>query len=102
VEDLVRASWRLFAAAWYAAASLDAVRERAGATKGALDRTERRAARAICKGAVLPCPSDPLTSRLYGGPSESGMAVAGAENPSAALRKALDGLPRQLDTIGRG
>lgn len=59
-------------------------------------------ARAIRKGAIPDRPADPLTSMLYGGLSESAMAVARADDPRAALAETLDGLRRLFDAIARG
>lgn len=64
--------------------------------------TLRGVARAIRKGAIPDRPADPLTSMLYGGLSESAMAVARADDPPAALAETLDGLRRLFDAIARG
>jgi AcrR family transcriptional regulator len=63
--------------------------------------TLRGVARAIRKGAISARPADPLTSMLYGGLSESAMAVARAEDPRAALEETLDGLRKLFDAIAR-
>ncbi|MEW1866445.1 TetR/AcrR family transcriptional regulator [Streptomyces sp. NBC_00669] len=64
--------------------------------------TLRGVARAIRKGAIPDRPADPLTSMLYGGLSESAMAVARADDPQVALAETLDGLRRLFDAIARG
>ncbi|SEG58228.1 transcriptional regulator, TetR family [Actinacidiphila yanglinensis] len=61
--------------------------------------TFRGVARAIRKGAIPARPADPLTSMLYGGLSESAMAIARAEDPQAALAETLDELRRLFDAI---
>jgi AcrR family transcriptional regulator len=180
VEDLLAAARALFAADGYTAASLDAVCERAGVTKGALyhhfagkkqlfaavyareqqrlnemitaayftveepwdavfagcrayleacldpevqritlfdapsalgweamrdvgdncrELTRKGVARAIRKGAIPERPADPLTSMLYGGLSESAMAIVRADDPRAALDDALADLRRLFDAL---
>lgn len=61
--------------------------------------TGRGIARAIRKGALPPGPADPLTSLLYGGLSESAMAVARAGDPQAALAETLAELRRLFDAL---
>ncbi|MEE4545637.1 TetR/AcrR family transcriptional regulator [Streptomyces sp. V4-01] len=183
VEDLLAAARALFAAEGYTAASLDAVCERAGVTKGALyhhfagkrqlfgavyareqqrladtvtaaylreddpweavfqggrayleasldpevqritlfdapgavgweamrelgvncrDLTLRGIARAIRRGAIAPRPAEPLTSILYGGLSESAMAIARADDPREALQEALADLRVLFDALATG
>lgn len=64
--------------------------------------TRRGVARAIRKGALPDRPADPLTSLLYGGLSESAMAIARARDPQAALDDALTDLRRLFDALAAG
>lgn len=64
--------------------------------------TYRGIARAIRKGAVPDRPAAPLTSMLYGGLSESAMAVVRADDPQAALAEALADLRRLFDALAAG
>lgn len=64
--------------------------------------TRRGITRAIRKGALAERPADPLTSMLYGGLSESAMAVVRAPDPQAALREALTDLRRLFDALATG
>jgi AcrR family transcriptional regulator len=57
--------------------------------------------RAVRKGAIPPRPAGPLTSMLYGGVSESAMAVVRTEDPQAALRETRDDLRTLFDAIVR-
>jgi AcrR family transcriptional regulator len=61
--------------------------------------TLRGVSRAIGTGAIPPRPAEPLTSLLYGGLSESAMAVVRAEDPRAALREVLADLRRLFDAL---
>jgi AcrR family transcriptional regulator len=64
--------------------------------------TYKGIARAIRKGAIPDRPADPLTSMLYGGLSESAMAVVRAADPQAALAEALTDLRRLFDALAAG
>ncbi|MEW2522104.1 TetR/AcrR family transcriptional regulator [Actinacidiphila alni] len=57
---------------------------------------------AIKQGAVAPRPPDPLTSMLYGGLSESAMAIVRAEDPRAALAETLADLRKLFDALATG
>lgn len=63
------------------------------------DLTQRGIARAIRKGAIAPRPDGPLTSMIYGGLSESAMAIVRAEDPQAALDEALADLRTLFDAL---
>lgn len=65
--------------------------------------TRRGVAYAITTGAISQRPADPLTSMLYGGLSESAMAVVRADDPPTALAEALTDLRRLFDALaGKG
>jgi AcrR family transcriptional regulator len=55
--------------------------------------------RAIRKGAIPARPAAPLTSMLFGGLSESAMAIVRADDPRAALDEALVDLRRLFDAL---
>ncbi len=58
--------------------------------------------RALRKDAIPPRPPGPLTAMLYGGLSESAMAVVRAEDPQTALKETVDDLRRLFDAIAKG
>ncbi|WUH94261.1 TetR family transcriptional regulator [Streptomyces sp. NBC_00433] len=64
--------------------------------------THKGIARAIRKGAIPERPADPLTSMLYGGLSESAMAIVRTADPQAALRDALADLRKLFDALAAG
>ncbi|WP_333768295.1 TetR/AcrR family transcriptional regulator [Streptomyces sp. IBSBF 2435] len=64
--------------------------------------TEKGIARAIRKGAIPERPAAPLTSMLYGGLSESAMAIVRAADPQAALLEALTDLRKLFDALAAG
>ncbi|MFG1807245.1 TetR/AcrR family transcriptional regulator [Streptomyces sp. NPDC049040] len=64
--------------------------------------TRKGVTRAIREGAVSERPADPLTSMLYGGLSESAMAIVRTADPQAALREALTDLRRLFDALAAG
>ncbi|WP_327291823.1 TetR/AcrR family transcriptional regulator [Streptomyces sp. NBC_01198] len=64
--------------------------------------TRKGIARAIRKGAILERPAAPLTSMLYGGLSESAMAIVRADDPQAALGEALADLRTLFDALAAG
>lgn len=66
------------------------------------DLTMRGVSRAIRRGAIPPRPAGPLTSILYGGLSESAMAIVRAEDPQEALREALADLRVLFDALAAG
>jgi AcrR family transcriptional regulator len=55
--------------------------------------------RAIRKGAIPPRPAAPLTAMLYGGLSESAMAIVRAEDPKAAMDETLADLRMLFDAL---
>jgi AcrR family transcriptional regulator len=54
---------------------------------------------AIRTGAIAQRPADPLTSMLYGGLSESAMAIVRADDPRAALAETLADLRTLFDAL---
>lgn len=63
------------------------------------DLTRRGVSRAIKAGAIAPRAADPLTSMLYGGLSESAMAIVRADDPQAALDETLVDLRLIFDAL---
>jgi AcrR family transcriptional regulator len=61
--------------------------------------TLRGVERAIRRGAVAPQAAEPLASMLYGGLSESAMAVVRSADPGAALAETLAGLRLMFDAL---
>ncbi|SHN11983.1 TetR/AcrR family transcriptional regulator [Actinacidiphila paucisporea] len=66
------------------------------------EQTRKGVARAIEQGAISPRPADPLASMLYGGLSESAMAIARTADPQAALRDVLTDLRKLFDALAAG
>jgi AcrR family transcriptional regulator len=62
----------------------------------------RGVSRAKAAGVFPSRSAEPLTSILYGGLSESAMAVARSEDPKTALDDALTDLRRIFDALGNG
>lgn len=61
--------------------------------------TQRGIAHAIREGAIAPRPDGPLTSMIYGGLSESAMAIVRADDPQAALDETLTDLRILFDAL---
>ena len=63
--------------------------------------TLRGVERAVRRGAIAPRAAEPLASMLYGGLSESAMAVVRSDDPQAALAETLAGLRLMFDALAR-